>query len=177
MSGDLGTRSRHKGVEQHLDVAVAIGKGARGARRVTAQLRLTLGQATGPSVVGAGWLVTLIGPRLTHSVGTGELSLLSVGARRYVPHAPALRFLEGFLMKSMKCGHDNRAGAKLCEECAAPRRIHAAEPTFADRQVSARSNCIGRTHLMQSSGMPERVMACLSNTIGPPRRPRPWLAR
>jgi hypothetical protein len=68
-------------------------------------------------------------------------------------------------MKSMKCGHDNRAGAKLCEECAAPRRIHAAELTFADRQVSARSNGIGRTHLMQphfvvrqSPGVPERVM-------------------
>ena len=82
---------------------------------------------------------------LTHPVGTAELSLLPVGARRYVPHLPALRFLEGFLMNSMKCGHDNRAGANLCEECAAPRRIRAPELTFVDRRVSG----IGRTHLMR----------------------------
>jgi tellurite methyltransferase len=66
---------------------------------------------------------------------------------------------EGFLMNSMKCGHDNRAGAKLCEECAAPWRVRAAEPTFADRQVSARSNGIGRTHLMQPHFEPWRARA------------------
>ena len=63
---------------------------------------------------------------------------------------PGLRFLEGFLMNSMKCRHDNRAVAKLCDKCTAPWRIRAAEPTFADREVSARSNGIGRTHLMQT---------------------------
>jgi len=51
----------------------------------------------------------------SHSVA--DISVVADCARRYVPNPCCSLPPEGVLMRCSKCRHENRTGAKFCEEC------------------------------------------------------------